>query len=817
MIVLKFGGSSVADSERLDKVANIIKSHTANDRVTVVVSAFGNTTNLLTTALQSASIQDNKYLDSLESVFAKVDAISESLELSEATTKAITRYKEELSKMLEGVFLTREAGPRITDKILGTGELFSSLLLVEKLNNSGSKAIWKNSYNFIKVSDENGEKKVIQKPSYRLMQSLLQHDEVVVLPGFIASTENGVPTTLGRGGSDFSAALYSAGLEASKLFIYTDVSGIYTADPRVVKQARPVEQLSYREALELSHFGAKVLYAPSVQPAFEKKIPIYIKNTFEPDAQGTLIQDLSTDKNTTTVSGITHLKSISLITVEGAGMIGRFGFAKRFFEAIGNERINIILITQASSEYSLCVAVATEDAHRAKAVIDREFALEIETRRIQPVTVVSDLSIVALVGEQMKSHTGVSGKLFSSLGANNINIVAIAQGSSERNISFVIEQKNVKKALNTIHERFFERQRKQVNLFVAGVGTVGSRLLNILNNQKQHLLEKLSIDLRVVGISNSRTMSFIPGGHNLEDWKKPLESGKPASIETFISTLTDLNLRNSIFIDNTASDRVANTYYELLSQGIGVVTCNKIACSSDLDNYKTLQKESIRGQVPFFYETNVGAGLPIIDTLKNLIDSGDSVNSITAVLSGSLNFIFDTYNGTESFESIVRQAMTGGYTEPDPRIDLSGLDVKRKLLILARESGYPLEIEDIKTAPFLPEKAANSTSIDAFLDALKENESHFQSLFENAKSKGNKLKFVAELFKDENDQLIATVGLKAVSPDSDYYNLSGSDNILILYTDRYRSQPLVIKGAGAGADVTASGLFGDIIRASNQR
>ena len=318
MIVLKFGGTSVADPERLDKVVTIIKSHAASDRVTVVVSAFGNTTNLLTTALQSASIQDKDYLDSLESVFAKVDAISTSLELSEATTKEITRYKDELSKMLEGVFLTREAGPRITDKILGTGELFSSLLLAEKLNSSGSKAIWKNSYNFIKVSDENGEKKVMQKSSYRSMQSLLEHDEIVVLPGFIASTENGVPTTLGRGGSDFSAALYSAGLKANKLFIYTDVSGIYTADPRVVKQARPVEELSYREALELSHFGAKVLYAPSVQPAFEKKIPIYIKNTFEPDAQGTLIQDLSPNKNATTVSGITHLESISLITVEGA-------------------------------------------------------------------------------------------------------------------------------------------------------------------------------------------------------------------------------------------------------------------------------------------------------------------------------------------------------------------------------------------------------------------------------------------------------------------------------------------------------------------
>jgi aspartokinase/homoserine dehydrogenase 1 len=817
MTVLKFGGSSVADSERLDKVVNIIKSHASNDRVVVVVSAFGNTTNLLTTALHLASLQDQEYLVALKEVFTKIDSIASTLKLSEATASGITKYKVELSKMLEGVFLTREAGPRITDKILGSGELFSSLLLTDKLNNSGSKAIWENSYNFIKVRNENGEKKVMQKSSYLLMQRLKEPENIIVLPGFIASTENGVPTTLGRGGSDFSAALFSAGLEAKELYIYTDVSGIYTADPRLVKQARPVEKLSYREALELSHFGAKVLYAPSVQPAFDKLIPIYIKNTFEPEAAGTLIQDLPTDKNTTTVSGITHLESISLITVEGAGMIGRFGFAKRFFEAIGNERINIILITQASSEYSLCVAVATEDAHQAKAVIDREFALEIETRRIQPVSVVSDLSIVALVGEQMKSHTGVSGKLFSSLGANNINIVAIAQGSSERNISFVIEQKNVKKALNTIHERFFERQRKQINLFVVGVGTVGSRLLNILNSQKEHLLQKLSIDLRVVGISNSRTMSFLQSGHDLADWKKPLETGKSANIESFISTIKDLNLRNSIFIDNTANDIVASSYHQLLSQGIGVVTCNKIACSSDLNNYKKLQKESIRGQVPFFYETNVGAGLPIIDTLKNLIDSGDSVNSITAVLSGSLNFIFDSYNGTESFDSIVRKAMSGGYTEPDPRIDLSGLDVKRKLLILARESGYPLEIEDIKTTPFLPEKAAKSTSIDDFLEALKANESHFQSLFQQANSNGKKLKFVAELLKDETGELITKVGLKAVAPDSDYYNLSGSDNILILYTDRYRSQPLVIKGAGAGADVTASGLFGDIIRASNQR
>lgn len=817
MIVLKFGGSSVAAPEQIKSVIEIIKNHSATETVLVIVSAFGKTTDRLHTALSLAEKKDENYKSELQWVLDKIEENTKDLTLSESARVQLNTWTEELIKMLEGVYLTREAGPRITDKVLGSGELFSSLILSEWLRTISLDADWRNSYDYIKVEESLGEKKILSQVSYKLMQSLTEKpSKITVLPGFIASTTSGIPTTLGRGGSDYSAALYAAGVKATALYIYTDVSGIYTADPRFVRQAKPVATLSYKEALELSHFGAKVLYAPSVQPAFEKQIPIYIKNTFDPSAEGTLIS-AAASSTTSTVSGITHLESISLITIEGSGMIGRFGFAKRFFEAIGNEKINIILITQASSEYSLCIAVSSSEAYRAKAVLDREFSLEIETRRIQPVTVESDLSIVALVGEQMKSHTGVSGKLFNSLGANNINIVAIAQGSSERNISFVIEQKNVKKALNTIHERFFERQRKQINLFVVGVGTVGSRLLSILNDQKDHLLEKLSIEVRVVGITNSKTMSFNLGGHDLTNWKTTLAGGEQADLGAFIERINQLNLRNSIFIDNTASAVVADTYLSLLDQGVGVVTCNKIACSSSLSTYRTLQHTSIANQTPFLYETNVGAGLPIIDTLKNLIDSGDSVNSITAVLSGSLNFIFDTYNSSESFESIVRKAMSGGYTEPDPRIDLSGLDVKRKLLILARESGYLLNIEQIETSAFLPQQAAESSSVETFLDALKENESHFRDLYQKAHKQGHKLKFVAELFKTESGELKAQVGLKSVAPDSDYYNLSGSDNILMLYTDRYRSQPLVVKGAGAGADVTASGLFGDIIRASNKR
>ena len=817
MVVLKFGGSSVKNPEALKQVASIVKEHTSHGKVIVVVSAFGGVTDLLHQYAQQAATQTETYAITLELISSKTLENLDFWNADSQTREAVSRIENRLSVLGQQLFDQELNLAEVQDEILIAGEAVSSRVLSGFLNHLGMPNVLKDSSDFIVAAHEGRRVRVDYPLTYAKIKPLGEVANLLVMPGFMAKTKEGKLTTLGRGGSDFSAALVANGVDAQQLFIYTDVSGIYTADPRFVKQAKPIKRLSYEEALELSHFGAKVLYAPSVQPAFEKNIPLYVKNTFDPTAEGTYISSSELITEQDTVMGISHLSSISLITVEGADLIGQMGFTTRFFETLSTHHINVILITQASSEYSLCIAIDTADADKAQRALNQRFELEISTGRMKPVRIESGLSIVALVGEHMKSHTGVSGKLFSSLGANNINIIAIAQGSSERNISFVIDEKNVKKALNTIHERFFEKQRKQINLFVVGVGTVGSRLLNILQLQRQHLLDRLSIDIRIVGLSNSKKMAFNENGHDLSDWKSLLEKGQAAALPELVQTIQSLNLRNSILIDNTASHEVSHLYLELLQQGVGVVTCNKIACSSALKNYKALQKASIDQKVPFYYETNVGAGLPIIDTLKNLIDSGDSIRSIVAVLSGSLNFIFDTYNATTSFKEVVEAAMSGGYTEPDPRIDLSGLDVKRKLLILARESGFELELDAIQTAAFLPDGALETPNVEAFLSLLAANEQHFASLYKEAKAKQQKLKFVAELSVGADQHIQAKVGLQGVDSSSDYYTLSGSDNILMLYTDRYQKQPMVIKGAGAGADVTASGIFGDIIRASNHR
>ena len=817
MVVLKFGGSSVKNPEALKKVASIVKEHASHGKVIVVVSAFGGVTDLLNQYAQEAATQTKTYAKTLELISSKTLENLDFWNADSQTREAVSRIENRLSDLGQQLFDQEVTLDEAQDEILIAGEAVSSRVLSGFLNHLSMPNILKDSSDFIVATHEGRRVRVDYALTYSKIKPLSEVANLVVMPGFMAKTKEGKLTTLGRGGSDFSAALVANGVDAQQLFIYTDVSGIYTADPRFVKQAKPIKRLSYEEALELSHFGAKVLYAPSVQPAFEKNIPLHIKNTFDSAAEGTYISSSELITEQDTVMGISHLSSISLITVEGADLIGQMGFTTRFFETLSTHHINVILITQASSEYSLCIAIDSADADKAQSALNNRFELEISTGRMKPVRIESGLSIVALVGEHMKSQTGISGKLFSSLGANNINIIAIAQGSSERNISFVIDEKNVKKALNTIHERFFEKQRKQINLFVVGVGTVGSRLLNILQLQRQHLLDRLSIDIRIVGLSNSKKMAFNENGHDLSDWKSHLEKGQAAALPELAQTIQSLNLRNSILIDNTASHEVSDLYLELLQQGVGVVTCNKIACSSALKNYKALQKASIDQKVPFYYETNVGAGLPIIDTLKNLIDSGDSIRSIVAVLSGSLNFIFDTYNATTSFKEVVEAAMSGGYTEPDPRIDLSGLDVKRKLLILARESGFELELDAIQTAAFLPDGALETPSVEDFLSLLAANEQHFESLYKEAKAKQEKLKFVAELTVDSDQQIQAKVGLQGVDSSSDYYTLSGSDNILMLYTDRYQKQPMVIKGAGAGADVTASGIFGDIIRASNHR
>jgi aspartokinase/homoserine dehydrogenase 1 len=629
------------------------------------------------------------------------------------------------------------------------------------------------------------------------------------MPGFIASSLDGNTTTLGRGGSDYTAAIIAAAVKAEILEIWTDVNGMFTANPKLVKQAQPIQTISYQEAMELSHFGAKVLYPPTIQPVLKDGIPIFIKNTFEPEAYGTLISN-HPNASSNPIKGISHIDNIALLTLEGSGMIGVAGSSKRLFEVLSHENINVIFITQASSEHSICIGILNADADRAKISIDKAFELEIAQNKIDPCIVEKDLCIVALVGENMKNHQGISGKMFSTLGKNNVNIRAIAQGASERNISVVINEKDVKKALNTLHERFFEDNTKQLNLFVMGIGNVGEKFIDQISQQKKFLKENLKINLRVIALSNSRKMVFDEEGINLKDWKTVVENGEKANAAQFIANVKTLNLRNSIFVDITANYEIASIYSQFLSENIAVVTCNKIACSSEYDHYKNLKNLSRKYNAPFLFETNVGAGLPIIDTLKHLIASGDKVNKINAVLSGSLNFIFNNFSESYNFHDVVKEAGVQGFTEPDPKIDLSGVDVARKILILIRESGYKMDIEEIENNCFLPKECMDTTNNEDFFKSLIKHEAHFNNLLAEAKSKDSRIKFVAKF-----DNGKASVGLQFIPKESPFYNLEGKDNIVEFYTDRYVDQPLIIKGAGAGAAVTASGIFADVIRIGN--
>ncbi|MDG3583669.1 bifunctional aspartate kinase/homoserine dehydrogenase I [Galbibacter pacificus] len=814
MKVLKFGGTSVANAQNIEKVKNIVANSSKNEKAVVVVSAFGGVTDMLIKASLLAASQNESYKNVLEEIEDKhLKTIQELIDINNQS-KVISNVKRELNvleTLLEGAFLIGETTPKLLDKIVGYGELLSSYIINEYFIKEDIDSVHKNSKLLIKTDDSFGKAVIDFKATNELCENYFGTVtyQVIVAPGFVASSAKGEATTLGRGGSDYTAAIIAAAVNTETLEIWTDVSGMYTANPKLVKQAFAIPHISYEEAMELSHFGAKVLYPPTIQPVLSKGISIHIKNTFAPEEEGTLITKSSNGK-ARAVRGISHVENISLLSLEGSGMVGIHGISKRFFEVLSEAKVSVVFITQASSEHSICIGVASDDAEKAKSALEKAFEYEMTLKKINPVMVENDLAIIALVGDNMKSHQGLSGRMFSALGKNNVNIRAIAQGASERNISAVINKNDVKKALNTLHEQFFEDNVKQLNLFVMGVGNVGEKFLAQIEQQRKFLKKQLKLNIRVVALSNSKKMVFDENGLDLKNWKELLNNGEKTGLDAFYQKVKELNLRNSIFVDNTANEAVAKTYENYLNDSISVVTCNKIAASSPYKNYLKLKELSRQYNAPFLFETNVGAGLPIIDTLKHLIASGDKITKIQAVLSGSLNFVFNNFNDKTDFHEVVKQAQDEGYTEPDPKIDLSGIDVMRKILILARESGNELDIEQIENEAFLPQESLDTSNVDDFYKSLVKNKAHFDTIYKEAANKDCRLKYVAQF---ENGK--AKVGLQHVPQGHPFYNLEGKDNIVLFFTERYSEQPLLIKGAGAGADVTASGIFADIIRIGN--
>ena len=816
MQVLKFGGTSVANAENINKVIQIALAAVKKDKTVIVVSALGGVTDLLLDAGSLAAAGDEAYQEKIAQVEQRhLEAVNKLLppETREPLLALVVIACREIRALCNGLSLLGELTARSKDRLAHYGEWLSSQIITSAIQVHDPTAIWKDARSLIVTNANFGAAMVDFAVSNENISRFFTHAtaHLFIVPGFIAADKQGITTTLGRGGSDYTAAIIAAALNVSNLEIWTDVSGMMTADPRLSTNAKIISHISYQEAMELSHFGAKVIYPPTIQPVMSKNIPVWIKNTFAPEVHGTVISHMPARNEGAgghIVTGISSINHITLVTLEGSGMIGIPGFSKRLFEALSNEQINVILITQSSSEHSISVAIESGAAARAKAAVDTAFANEIALQQVEPLRLEGQLSIVALVGETMRNHTGISGRMFSALGRNGVNIRAIAQGSSEKNISAVIDTADVRKAINVLHEEFFETSYKQVNIFLAGTGNVGKKLVAQIRQQLSFLQQQLRLQLRLTGIINSRHMLTDEKGIDLNNWEALLDAAPVANLQQFTNDMIALNLRNSVFVDITAHDTVASVYSRLLQKSIAVVACNKVAASAAYDQYKRLKELSAEFNAPFLFETNVGAGLPVIGTINDLVQSGDQIHRIEAVLSGTLNFVFNNYDGKQTFAKVVKQAQDEGYTEPDPRLDLGGTDVMRKIMILAREAGQQLEMEDIQNTSFMPAPCMQGTVAD-FYAQMELHEDHFKKLYEAASEAGCKLKFVAT-YKDKQ----ASVGLQHINPANDLYHLYGKDNVVLFYTDRYKEQPLVIKGAGAGADVTASGVFADIIRAT---
>ncbi len=815
MKVLKFGGTSVQNSENIRKVINIVKNR-REDTGLVVLSAFGGITQELIDTCLDAAKGNNQYLSLFADIEARHFEIIKEL-ISEDNQQTIisqaNQLLDELKGLLKGIFLLRELSPRSKDLILSFGERLSAMIICHAFNDRGIEAEYLDSREVI-ITDKNFTYASVnfEVTEDKIKRHFKGKKKLQVATGFIASSSDKETTTLGRGGSDYSAAIFSAALDAELLEIWTDVDGMMTADPRLVKKAFLIENISYPEALELSHFGSKVIQPQSILPALGKKIPIRIKNTFNPDCEGTLISEHTSDNGTRLIRGISSIDDVSLVTIEGSGLVGVVGIASRLFQAISKKSINVILITQGSSEHSITFAVRCQDAWTAKELIEEEFKAEIKLNLVEPVKIENDLTIIAVVGENMKNRAGISARLFTAVGRNGISVIATAQGASELNISLVIQSLNAKKALNAIHEDFFLSDTKSINLFIVGTGTIGGTLLDQIASQRKNLAENFSIEINIAGIANQDYDLLREQGIEPNNWRTILErDGKPVNILNFVRRIKDLNLRNSIFVDNTASPDIAAVYEELLNANVSVVTPNKIANASKYDTYKKIQTAAGRYGVRFLYETNVGAGLPIINTLQDLLNSGDKIIRIEAILSGSLNYIFSTFSDTKNFYETVKEAKELGFTEPDPRQDLSGMDVARKILILGREAGLNINLEDVVVESCMSEESEKAGTLDEYWESLKKVDNEiFENKRLNAEKTGKRLKYIAT-FKNNN----ASTAIKEVGPEHPFYNILGSNNIISFTTERYKNNPLIVIGPGAGAEVTAAGIFADIIRIVN--
>ncbi len=813
MHVLKFGGSSVGTPERIIAVIDILERYQKRKQsFTVVFSAFSGVTDSLIHMAQAAAKGDALYLE-LWSKFHErhlqaIDQLVPSGVSRERSIQVFTNMSETLKNLLQGTFLVMEASPRTMDYVLSFGERASCMILAEAMNVRGLIAEYIDAREIIKTDKHFGSARVDFELSYKLIKAVYKSSKKIkVVTGFISSAKGGLTTTLGRGGSDYTASLLGAGLSAQAIEIWTDVDGVLTADPRLVKNAFTIPKLSYIEAMEMSHFGAKVIYPPTIKPAMDLGIPIYIKNTFNPNFAGSLIT-MEKVKHIHPVTGISSISKVSLLTLQGSGLFGVPGVAARLFESLANKSINIMLITQGSSESSISFAVRPEDAATAKETVDQAFQQDIHAKTVEPVHIEHDLSVVALIGENMRFTPGIAGRMFRSLGKNGINVVAIAQGSSELNISAVINRADEAKALNALHEGLFLSDVKVLNVFMVGCGLIGSTLIKQIQAQADYLYKSKHLEIRIIGLANSRKMIFQPNGLNPNQWKEQLEAeGKPMKLAKFIDQMKNLNLSNSIFIDSTASEEVASKYDKILDASISISTPNKIAASSPYKNYKKLKEIADLRGVQFQYETNVGAGLPVLSTLKNLMISGDRILKIEGVLSGSLSFIFNKFTSKVKFSDLVKEARTKGYTEPDPRDDLSLKDISRKICILAREAGMHVNLEHVVLEKILSDKATNAKSVEDFLKVLEGDEARYTALIKKAEENKCKIRVIAKVEHGKG----VTVGLEEVSIDNPFAQLGGSDNMIVFTTERYHERPLVIRGPGAGAEVTAAGVFAEII------